>query len=174
MTVLQKRACAAIAVWAASCSGTPLPVRVEGSTAASVSRPKQPIWGRFEELRSFRAVTAPFESDHGGARHYAVIYASERAAAPYTALTSGAEMPIGAALVEALYERQKDSELAEPSFYLAMEKTDAGWHYLVLGAGGGVDSRDEHGLCRRCHIEAVSDELFGVGSHAPRLPHPQP
>jgi hypothetical protein len=136
------------------------------TTAESVPRverparaPETPPWHRFAEAEKWPAATRPFRSEHLTEERRAVTHVSPEAAAEYPNLVAGKTLPERSALVEAL----ATSDGAKPSEYLVMERQDQRWSYLTLDAEGRPKPENE-ASCRRCHEEALSDELFGTGN----------
>ncbi|MEN9579743.1 MAG: hypothetical protein RJA70_2752 [Pseudomonadota bacterium] len=87
---------------------------------------------------------------------------SPNAEQAYLALVRGSELAVGAVVVADLAPMAGSPLTA----LLVMEKSDSGWTYSSLGAGGSVVLETAQPqlapLCKRCHSEGLSDELFGI------------
>jgi hypothetical protein len=124
--------------------------------------PPPPAWYRFAEVGTWPAQTRRFRTEHLTEARWAVTRASPEAASIYATLVTGATLPDGSALVQALSE----TESSAPVGYLAMERNAGSWDYLTLDGQGRPAESIEPALCRRCHQEALADEVFGVGAAA--------
>lgn len=129
-------------------------------TTTVAPAPPPPKWHRFSDVASWPPQTRPFRTEHLTGARWAVTHASPEAASAYATLVAGATLPDGSALVQALSE----TEGAEPVEFLVMERSAGTWDYLALDGDGRRAESLEPALCRRCHQEAPSDEVFGVGA----------
>jgi hypothetical protein len=87
-------------------------------------------------------------------------------AATYPKVGREERLPVGATLIERLYQHGS----ATPIAFFAMVKRPPGfdppggdWEYVVLSASGQTEQRGALPLCARCHAEAPHDHLFGRG-----------
>jgi hypothetical protein len=129
--------------------------------APEATKPPAPVWHRFAEFQTWAPVTTRFRTEHLTEVRMATTHASPEAAEPYVRLVAGLELPPGSALVEAL----ASDAVSPASAFLVMERSESDWRYLALDAEGRSLSIDET-ACGRCHADALTDQLFGVGAAA--------
>lgn len=154
--VWQSTALATTILLAANACSPTRPRAPKPAPPVATETPPTPVWHRFGELRTWPALNDGFRTEHLTTPRHAITHASPEAADPYRQLVAGVLLPPGSALVQSL---APDAE-SPPSEYLVMERAEAGWGYLALDAEGRPTPIAES-LCRRCHEEALSDELFG-------------
>ena len=125
-------------------------------------------WEHFDALKSWPVLSSdPFVSTHLDGRHRAAVRTNDVARDAYLALLPGKEMPLGSIVVELLHD--SESGRAGPAF--TMQKLAPGrWQYAVVEQDGTVLTSATT-LCRRCHAEAVSDQLFGLPDAARPTAH---
>lgn len=94
---------------------------------------------------------------HDGGHYTALVRVSPAARAAYSHWTRGARMPPGTVIAMFHELAQKPGPV-----YVMSKRPDDSWRFMVLDAAGHVSSEPTV-LCRRCHAEAPSDDVFGPG-----------
>ncbi|MBX3125103.1 MAG: hypothetical protein KF718_00220 [Polyangiaceae bacterium] len=146
---------AAAAVLLVHCAGQPAaPPPSDGRVA------KEPVAAPVPWVHAQVAASWPVVDDeprasrgHGDGHGWLTVRVSPGAEQRYESWTLGATMPSGTVIVA---EHSADGRRG---LAYVMEKTTT-WSYAIVDAAGLVISADVS-LCKRCHQDAVSDELFG-------------
>ncbi|MFO0755240.1 MAG: hypothetical protein U0359_02040 [Byssovorax sp.] len=130
---------------------------------AGAPAPPPPPFVLADELRRLEKVTERRPSEHLDGSYDGEVLVSAEAKA-YPRLGPSRTVGEGATLVERHLMRGTE----EVAVFFAMVRRPAGfdpdggnWEYLVVKPGGEVEQRGALPLCRRCHVDAPHDHLFG-------------
>ncbi len=129
--------------------------------AASVGHDPTAVWSRYVEARRWPAVnSAPFMTRGHEPQSQVDVRANELASAAYVGLVTDTVFADGAALVEFPHS------VVSPGNGLAMVKAGGRWSFIELDARGSLLAGGALPLCIGCHLQASSDQVFGL----PRAP----
>ncbi len=124
--------------------------------AASVSPEPAVLWSRYAEAQRWPVVnSSPFTTRGHEPERAVDVRANEVARAAYVGLVTDTVFANGAGLIELPHSPGADNGLG-------MLKEDGGWQFIELDARGGVLGSGAPSRCVRCHIQAPSDEVFGL------------